>query len=427
MSLFGKKEQQEIEQLKQQIEILQNQLSPEQQETNRVLAALAEAEDKLCSVTSEIETLSVRRESMLKELDYAKSRVIELGEMEIFEDVGLYQPTYTFATAEEFKVRLAENRAKQKQLIKDGKAVTGSTTWTVNNSRAEGKKMVSDMQKLLLRAFNAECEHTIERVTVNNFKASLDRIEKSYHAISNLGKVVSVAITSDYFWLKRQELIIALEYEQKKRDDKEAQKEARAQMREEAKLEKEIEEARKKLTKEQTHYQKALKNITAQLAAASEEERVVLLEKKAEIESQLEEIDKGFADVDYRAANAKAGYVYIISNIGAFGEDVYKIGMTRRLVPMERVDELGDASVPFDFDVHAMIFSADAPALETALHKAFADRKLNHINQRREFFRVSLDEIKKVVKEHYDQTVEFVDVPPAEQYRQSLAYEKAAK
>lgn len=116
---------------------------------------------------------------------------------------------------------------------------------------------------------------------------------------------------------------------------------------------------------------------------------------------------------------AEAGYVYIISNVGAFGEGIYKIGMTRRLEPMDRVDELGDASVPFDFDVHALIFSDNAPALEAALHRAFEDRKLNMINTRREFFRVSLDEIKAVVKENFDKTVDFIDVPPAEQFRQS--------
>lgn len=110
-----------------------------------------------------------------------------------------------------------------------------------------------------------------------------------------------------------------------------------------------------------------------------------MLEKKEEIENQLSNLQQALDDVDYREANQKAGYVYVISNIGAFGENVYKIGMTRRLDPMERVDELGDASVPFNFDVHAMIFSEDAPKLEAALHKAFEDRKLNMVNTRREF------------------------------------------
>ncbi len=130
-------------------------------------------------------------------------------------------------------------------------------------------------------------------------------------------------------------------------------------------------------------------------------------------------MDKAIKDIDYREANKRAGYVYIISNIGSFGENVYKIGMTRRLDPMERVDELGDASVPFKFDVHAMIFSDDAPALETALHHAFANKKVNMINGRREFFYVTIDEIEEVVKANYDKSVEFMRVPQAEQYRES--------
>ena len=144
------------------------------------------------------------------------------------------------------------------------------------------------------------------------------------------------------------------------------------------------------------------------------------MQKKEELLHQLEETSKAIEDVDYREANKKAGYVYIISNIGAFGENVYKIGMNRRLDPMERIDELGDASVPFKFDVHAMIFSEDAPALENQLHKAFESKKLNKINSRKEFFNVSLSEIKKVVRQNFDKTVEWTDIAEAEQYRQSI-------
>ena len=201
----------------------------------------------------------------------------------------------------------------------------------------------------------------------------------------------------------------------KKQEEKEAQKEARAEMREAAKLQKEIEAQRKKIEKEQTHYQTAYEKILKQLEFDSN--NADLLAKKSEIEKELTEIEKAIKDVDYREANQRAGYVYIISNIGAFGENVFKIGMTRRLDPQDRVDELGDASVPFNFDVHAMIFSDDAPALENALHKAFENKKLNMVNQRREFFNVTLDEIKEVVKQNFDKTVEFIDVADAEQYR----------
>ena len=180
-------------------------------------------------------------------------------------------------------------------------------------------------------------------------------MNKSYETISKLGAIMNVSITQAYLNAKVGELRLALEYRIKKQEEKEEQKAIRERMREEAKLQKEIEEARKKIAKEQSHYSNALQKINEQIEHAEGAEKEALLAKKKEIEDQLNEIDKSIKDIDYREANAKAGYVYVISNIGSFGENVYKIGMTRRLDPMERVDELGDASVPFNFDVHAAI------------------------------------------------------------------------
>lgn len=275
------------------------------------------------------------------------------------------------------------------------------------------------MQKLLLRAFNSECDELVEKVKYNTFDTYLKRMITSVDAISKLGSIMSISITQRYSNLKIEELRLALEYRTKKQEEKEALKEARAEMREAARLQKELDEQRKKVEKEQAHYQKALLHVLKQLENSNEAEKALLLEKKLELENQLNIIDATLSDLDYREANQRAGYVYIISNIGSFGENIYKIGMTRRLDPQERVDELGDASVPFNFDVHAMIFSDDAPALEAALHKAFEDRKLNMVNTRREFFNVTLDEIKDVIKKNFDKTVEFIDIPDAEQYRMS--------
>ena len=215
--------------------------------------------------------------------------------------------------------------------------------------------------------------------------------------------------------LKIEELKVAFEYAQAKQKEKEDLKAYREQLREEAKLQREIEEQRKKLKKEQTHYANAIAKLRMQLSEHPDDES--LKAKLEELIVQYEETEKAIKDVDYREANKKAGYVYIISNIGSFGEGVYKIGMTRRLDPQERVDELSDASVPFNFDIHAMIFTDDAPALEAALHNAFEDRKVNLVNHRREFFKVSLDEIKEVVKKNFDKTVEFTEIPDAEQFR----------
>ncbi len=344
-----------------------------------------------------------------------QSEIISLDEEILVQEFGLYKPKYDFANALDYKEELAKIRSKQKDLIKNKRAVSGITTWQVNGSAAKGRKMVSDTQKLLLRAFNTECDELVSKVKYTNFDSSLNRIHKSAETISKLGTTMNISITTSYLDLKVKELRLAFEYQQKKQEEKEAQKAARAEMREAARLQKEIEEQRKKIEKEQTHYKTAYEHLLEQIK--SDPNNKDLLEKKDELESQLSDIDKAMKDIDYREANHRAGYVYIISNIGAFGPNVYKIGMTRRLNPQDRVDELGDASVPFNFDVHAMIFSNNAPALETALHKAFEDRKLNMVNTRREFFNVTLDEIKDVVKKNFDKTVEFIDVPDAEQYR----------
>ncbi|MBE7056830.1 MAG: DUF4041 domain-containing protein [Ruminococcaceae bacterium] len=337
-------------------------------------------------------------------------------------EYGLYKPTFEFANSDLYKEELAKLRNKQKQCIKNDDAAYGNTNWQVNGSASQGRTMVNNYKKLLLRAFNVECDDIVANVKVSNLDRSIERIEKISEQISKLGKTMSIGISPGYVRLKIDEVKLALDYQQKKQEEKELQKELRAQEREEAKVQKEIEEERKKLIKEQTHYENALKTILAQIEknGATDE----LLEKKVQLESQITDTLKAIEDVDYREANRKAGYVYIISNIGAFGENVYKIGMTRRLDPQERVDELGDASVPFQFDVHAMIFTEDAPGLETALHNAFEAKKLNKINTRREFFAVSLEEIKAEVRKNFGKTVEWIDIPEAEQYRQSQLINK---
>ncbi|PTJ74333.1 GIY-YIG nuclease family protein, partial [Staphylococcus kloosii] len=148
-------------------------------------------------------------------------------------------------------------------------------------------------------------------------------------------------------------------------------------------------------------------------------EKELYAEKIKQLEDKINELQEDKKDVINRETNTRAGYVYVISNIGSFGEDIFKIGMTRRLEPYDRIKELGDASVPFSFDVHAMIFSDDAPKLENILHKHFRDREINKVNHRKEFFRVSIDEIESVVKTNHNNTVEFIKIPQAEQYWES--------
>lgn len=417
-------------QLKARIAELESVLTPEMRDSIKLRELITAQESELSRLRELIKKEETHHSEQISkgqgELSYlhqqiseAKQELVETNEEVLMQSFGMYKPHYSFANSTKYKEELAELRAKQKDWIKQGLAATGSDTWTVNGDAKKGKKMIADMQKLLIRAFNCECDDVIDHVKFNSVDTAKKRIESSFNAISKLGAICGVAITGTYKNMKIRELYLAYEYQVEKQKEKEALKQIRAEERERAKLEKEIAEARKKIEKEQKHYSNALQKIAQQIANATPEELPDLEAKKAELEGQLTGLSNSMAQIDYREANQKAGYVYIISNVGAFGEGIYKIGMTRRLEPMDRVDELGDASVPFDFDVHALIFSDNAPALEAALHRAFEDRKLNMVNTRREFFRVSLDEIKAVIKENFDKTVDFVDIPPAEQFRQS--------
>ena len=277
------------------------------------------------------------------------------------------------------------------------------------------------MSKLFIRSFNNECDAAVAEVKFSNYDKCRERILKAFDTINSLGRVNSMSLSFQYRQLKLDELTLAYEYQCRKQEEREALRALKEQQREEAKLAREIEAARKEAEKERKHYLQALEALKAQMAACQDEAALAdLAEKQNELIDHLDDLTQKMEDIDYRQSNQRAGYVYVISNIGSFGEGVYKIGMTRRLDPMERIYELGDASVPFMFDVHAMIFSDDAPQLESALHQAFADRRVNRVNPRREYFRVSLEEIKEVVRKNHDKTVEFLDTAQAQQYRESL-------
>lgn len=419
MDFFKAKEN---KRLKQEVDELRSLLTPEQKSIKDISACLLELQEKKEKLVNQVEKLNVEISDLTNQKNMKKKELINLDEESLMQDFGLYQPKYDFATSEQYKIKLDDLRKKQKQMIKDKTAVSYSTNWTVDGSKAKGTKMTNDNIKQILRSFNTECENAIDRVKFNNIDSMKKRIEKSFESLNKLNETIHIQLKQSFLNLKIEELYLAYEYQVKKQEEKEEQKRIREELREQAKLKKELDEARKNIDKDLKHFTNALELLNMQLNnnELNQEQSEALLNKKSELEEQINILNNNLKDIDYRQENQKAGYVYVISNIGAFGEDIYKIGMTRRLNPQDRIDELGDASVPFNFDVHAMIFSEDAPALENALHKAFDNKKINMVNHRREFFNVKLDEIEKVVKNNFDNTVEFIKVPVAEQFRESV-------
>ena len=390
-------------------------------EVQKIRERIKAEEDSL----NQIQSRSVEATKELRALEQTllsvRQQILVLEETVQLETFALYVPKFRFTNSSEYKDRLDKIRAQQKALIKSGDAATGNMNWEVNGKKSEGKKLVNDMVKLVIRSFNNECDFCVDNVKFDNIELGEARIRKSFEACNKLGRVMTVSLTSSYLSLKLDELHLAHEFQLKKQEEKEDAKKAREELREQQKLEQEIRAARDKIAKERKHFAAALKNLQSRLALASDElERSELQARIDEIQVKRDELDQEEKVVDYREQNAKAGYVYVISNVGAFGEGVYKIGMTRRLEPMDRVDELGDASVPFWFDVHAMVFSENAPALEAKLHDRFAAGRLNKVNGRKEFFRADIKEIEAVIRSNYDAVVEVVHDAPAEQYRESL-------
>lgn len=333
-----------------------------------------------------------------------------LDDERVLQDVGIYRYHHPLENAAMYRARLAELSAQIADLVKAQKAIEVSSMFTFEGSLAKGRRMTGDLRRLMLRAYNAEVDNCLRTLRAGNVQTAKHRIDASRAAIKKLGRMMAMAISDAYHTLRHQELEITADFLMKKQEEREAAREERERLREERKVQAELEEQRKRLEKERAH-------LTNTLNALRQEGEV-----DPDLARRLAEVDDAIAQNDYRAANVRAGYVYVISNQGSFGRSVVKIGLTRRLEPMERVNELGDASVPFKFDVHGLFFSEDAVALEAELHRAFADRRLNHVNLRREFFFATPGEVRRVLETKVGNLLEYDEKGEAMEYMQSQRY-----
>jgi len=331
---------------------------------------------------------------------------------------GLYKPHFDYDTSELYKLDIEKVVMEAKELIQNNNAVICETDWLVNDSVVQGRKMTRHYSKIMLRAFNGECDAAILKVKWNNILNMEERLNKSFIAINKLGESHNIRITEDYLENRLKELRLAYEYQEKIHDEKEEQRRIREQMREEERSIKEIEKAREEAEKEEARYQKSLIKAREELLHVHGAEFDKLKDRIVFLEESLRKAQELKARAISMAQITKAGHVYVISNIGSFGEDVYKIGMTRRMEPSDRVRELSGASVPFAFDIHAIIFSENAPELETKLHKKFSYNRVNLINNRKEFFKVNLAEIENFAKEN-DCKIEFTKLAEAKDFRQT--------
>lgn len=372
-------------------------------------------QDILTSIKNEIESVRDSYKEKRALYDQLEREIAVFDEKIELSTLGYYEPHFDFGTSERFKSEIEAVRAQQKDMLSAGKAAVCPVEWRVNDSAREGKTMLNRAIKLTLRAFNNECDAAVANVRWNNISRMEERVTKARDAINKLNKSSAIDISDDYFALKLKELRLTYEYADKVRQEKEEQAEERRRLKEEQQLIRDKENAEK----EERKFAQLVEKARIEAEKATGEDLARMQEELAELEKQLAEAQSKAERALSMAQQTKSGYVYVISNIGSFGHDVFKIGMTRRLEPMDRVRELGDASVPFTFDVHALVYSDDAPALESELHRHFDKYRLNMVNNRKEFFRVPLKEIEERLKAVMPD-VEVQETAEAQDYHQTL-------
>ncbi|MEK4715837.1 DUF4041 domain-containing protein [Sporosarcina sp. FSL K6-5500] len=386
-------------------------------------------EDKKATV-GELESETLKLDEVKDEIKVSKNKIddlkkgiISVQEENDLQEVAFYKNIFPFTTTERFKEELLDNNQEQKFMIKSKTVVLEGTNWTVNGSVTEGRKMANLNIKAMVRAYNTECDNTISSLRYSNFETTLNRIEKSFKDVNKLNQGNDLSLSTEYHNLKIQELHLVYELKKYEKNEKEKLRILREEERERKQVEKEIKERLDELDQHEKVIKKGL-NATNKEFVDSKGTNLELLNKVKELEDALNLIQKKRFEVNERHLIGKSGYVYIISNIGTLGENVFKIGMTRRLEPLDRIKELSGASVPFEYDIHAMILTDDAPKLETHLHTKFYSDRVNMINNRKEFFNVTLDKIKTEVFLMVGKDVIFEDTPHAEQYYKTIALRK---
>jgi hypothetical protein len=358
----------------------------------------------------EVAEIAAERQRLQAELRDLGQQVVETQEIALLQEAGVYEYRHPLTDAVAYQAELKRLRDGLKAMARtDGGAIHATTNWQVDGSAAKGRKMVRDFSKLMLRAYNAEADNLVRSLKPYKLASAIERLSKVVGTIERLGKTMDIRIADDYHALRVLELELKADYAEKLAEEKEREREVRERLREERKAQQEMERERARLEKERQHYLNAM----AALETKGDSEGA------ARLREQLADVDKAIKDVDYRAANIRAGYVEVISNLGSFGERMVKIGMTRRLDPLDRVRELGDASVPFRYDVHALFFSDDAVGIEAKMHERLSDRRVNRVNTRREFFYATPLEVRDQLADLAGEMLQYEELAEALEFRQS--------
>lgn len=377
---------------------------------------LSEAENKAKEIAGDAYDIATKAKHYEEVAKAMKNVIVGYGDEYL-------KPTFSLLDdlAEEFGFdeggqRLKDARERSRMLMKSGDAAT--CDYVEANRKETAINFVLD-------AFNGKVDTILTMIKKDNHGTLEQKTRDAYSLVNHLGAAFrSARITSVYLDARLDELKWGAVVNELKLQEREEQRRIKEQIREEEKARREYEKAIKDAAKEEDTIRKAMEKAQQAIAQASEEQKAKYEAQLAELQEKLVEAEAKNQRALSMAQQTKSGHVYIISNIGSFGEDVFKIGMTRRLEPLDRVRELGDASVPFPFDVHAMIYCEDAPKLETELHRYFVQNQVNKVNPRKEFFRVPIADIRKEI-ENRGAEVKWTMAAAAMEYKETLAIEKS--
>lgn len=387
--------------------------------------AVRESKRIIDNAENKAETIGGDAYRSLREADEIASRIQAMKNVIKGYGNEYLVPSYTLLDelAEDFSHKDAgENLKKLRQ---------NNKMMIVNRQAGICEYMDNERQKtavdFVIDAYNGKVDSILSTVRKDNYGILKQKIEDAFQLVNFNGKAFRNARISEvYHQARLEELKWAVVAQELRANELEEQRQIREQIREEEKARKEFEKAIKDAEKEEQTLKRLIEKAEAQVSRANEEQKALFQQKLEELQGKLEQAEEKNQRAISMAQQTKTGNVYVISNIGSFGEHVYKIGMTRRLEPLDRVRELGDASVPFEFDVHAMIYSDDAPALERQLHKKFLKNQLNKINPRKEFFRLDLSDLKNHL-ETIGINCKWTLLAEAKQYRETLKLEEEMK
>lgn len=378
---------------------------------------------------SKLAKLDQQRSQLETHIQQLQQQVSNLEEEAYIQEFGFYQQKDSFITSENFATQLKQIKEQQREMIRTNKAAICNTSWTVNDNEKEGRKLADNFLKLVLTIFNSECDTTIDKVKVSNIGSSEEKIRKRFDNLNKISKVINCTITDAYCDLKLRELRVKCQLECMKQEEREQEKEIRDRMKQEEKDRRKLEEETRKILEaeqRQRQYQQQLDTALKQQESVAEKERKQLEAQIEQLRQNLAEAISDKEDAISRSAMIKSGYIYVISNIGSLGRDIYRICMTKRSSNEDEYVRSMTPEVPFPFDVHFKFISEDASETLRQLHERFNAQRVNRANSRREFFSVSIDEIAQAIEEIKRKTgalknVQYEKAPQALEYRRTLA------